>query len=89
MGNENIGRRRCDSGFSFCVASGVLGKTDQRRHDIDSYDRSSSHASAALPELFADIGFVNVILGNRYPGTTNPTDRQKQDCLYRKGEWMN
>ena len=58
MGNANIGRRRCDSGFSFCVASGVLGETEQRRHDIDSYDRSSSHASAALPEPFADIGFV-------------------------------
>lgn len=50
MGNENIGGRRCDYRFSFCMAAGILGKTDERRYDFNTYDRSSYDALTSLSE---------------------------------------
>lgn len=50
MGNENIGRRRNDYGFSLCVATSILGKIDKRGYDFNSYDKSSYDAFTTLLE---------------------------------------
>ena len=49
MGNENIGKRRCDYRFSLCMAAGVLAKSDKGRDDFNAYDSSSYDAFTSLP----------------------------------------
>lgn len=56
MGDEDIGGGRCDDRLPLRVAAGILGQTDKRGHDSDTYDRASHDAFTALPESSADHG---------------------------------